>query len=95
MDDIASKLSFDVSDFQKNVLNTDLDYRIAAREVEVNKKILKRKLSKDQKKILNLILEEVDIVKAIVAKASFNQGFNVAMDLKDNLIQSQESSKDK
>ncbi len=68
-------IDFSVEYIENNILKDNLDYIKSSREIQVNKKFLKRMLTERQMEILENILNEKDIIKDIVAEASYKDGY--------------------
>lgn len=74
-------MDFDIVDIQERILINDINYRLALREVGINKKMLENNLDEKQRQLLDLIIEHKDFVKSIVAKTSFEEGFKLGVKL--------------
>lgn len=78
-----NNMEFDIKDIQERVLVNNINYRLAFREIEINKKVLTRNLNEKQKELVDLIVEHKDAIENIVAKTSFKEGFKLGMKLVD------------
>lgn len=74
-------MDFDILDIQERILVNDINYRLALREIGINKKMLEHNLDGKQRQLVDLIIEHKDFVKSIVSKTSFEEGFKLGVKL--------------